>query len=168
MIAALNSPRNSHDAFRWSGLAPEPFAPIFALTDEQLAERGIRRVVADRKPGFPAGSAWSMRRSASSFCCCRIATSRRIHRTRHRGPIFIRSGARQRVADPSEVPAVRHGAPDVRARATTSATSSSMPRSARVGRCGDRSGGCSKDAQVRYIHLQQRQARLLLLPGGAA
>ena len=41
------------NAFRLVGLAPEPFAPYFALSDEQLAERGIRRVVADRKPGFP-------------------------------------------------------------------------------------------------------------------
>ena len=37
------------NAFRLVGLAPEPFAPFFELTDEQLAERSIRRVVADRK-----------------------------------------------------------------------------------------------------------------------
>ena len=41
------------NAFRLVGLAPEPFAPLFDLTDEQLVARGIRRVVADKKPGFP-------------------------------------------------------------------------------------------------------------------
>jgi hypothetical protein len=39
--------------FRLVGLAREPFAPLFEMSDEQLAARSIRRVVADHKPGFP-------------------------------------------------------------------------------------------------------------------
>lgn len=39
--------------FRVTGLSPEPFRPLFGLPDEELARRGIRRVVADAPFGFP-------------------------------------------------------------------------------------------------------------------
>jgi uncharacterized protein DUF1203 len=39
--------------FRITGLAPEPFRPLFALDDAELTARGIERCVADAKPGFP-------------------------------------------------------------------------------------------------------------------
>jgi hypothetical protein len=39
--------------FRISGLGFEQFAPLVALSDEQLLAREARRVVADRHPGFP-------------------------------------------------------------------------------------------------------------------
>ena len=34
-------------AFRISGLAPEPFQPLFDLSDEELLRHGARRVIAD-------------------------------------------------------------------------------------------------------------------------
>ena len=40
-------------AFRITGLSPEPFRPLFGLTDQELASRGIRRYIVDSKPGFP-------------------------------------------------------------------------------------------------------------------
>ena len=39
--------------FRITGLRPELFAPLFGLDEEALARRGARRVIADRRPGFP-------------------------------------------------------------------------------------------------------------------
>lgn len=39
--------------FRIAGLDPEPFAPLFELSDPELAARRARRVVAAHKPGFP-------------------------------------------------------------------------------------------------------------------
>lgn len=39
--------------FRIKGLDPVPFAPLFAMTDDELARRHILRRVADSKPGFP-------------------------------------------------------------------------------------------------------------------
>jgi Protein of unknown function (DUF1203) len=39
--------------YRITGLAPEPFAPLFALSDAELAERGARRVIAEADRGFP-------------------------------------------------------------------------------------------------------------------
>jgi hypothetical protein len=40
-------------SFRITGLAPEPFQHLFALSDAELAARGAVRRIADRKPGFP-------------------------------------------------------------------------------------------------------------------
>ena len=40
--------------FRILGLPPESFAPLFALSDAELARRGAVRQIADgRKPGYP-------------------------------------------------------------------------------------------------------------------
>jgi hypothetical protein len=39
--------------FRITALDPAPFAPLFELSDAELAARGARRVVADASPGFP-------------------------------------------------------------------------------------------------------------------
>lgn len=40
-------------SFRITGLSAEPFRPLFGLSDEELAAKGVKRYVADKKPGFP-------------------------------------------------------------------------------------------------------------------
>ena len=40
-------------SFRITGLNPTPFLHLYGLTDAELAIRGIRRYVADTRPGFP-------------------------------------------------------------------------------------------------------------------
>jgi hypothetical protein len=40
-------------SFRITGLAPEPFRPLFGLSDQELTAKGVLRYVADSKPGFP-------------------------------------------------------------------------------------------------------------------
>ncbi len=40
-------------SFQITGLSPEPFSPLFGLSDEALASRGVIRRTADAKPGFP-------------------------------------------------------------------------------------------------------------------
>jgi hypothetical protein len=40
-------------SFRITGLSPEPFAPLYGQSEEQLARRGVVRRVVDRKPGYP-------------------------------------------------------------------------------------------------------------------
>jgi hypothetical protein len=40
--------------FRITGLPPEQFEPLFALSDAELARRGaVRRIADDRSPGYP-------------------------------------------------------------------------------------------------------------------
>ena len=40
-------------SFRITGLSPEPFRPLFGMSDEALAAHGAKRCVATTKPGFP-------------------------------------------------------------------------------------------------------------------
>jgi hypothetical protein len=40
-------------SFRITGLSPEPFRPLFGLSDEDLARHGAKRYAADRTPGYP-------------------------------------------------------------------------------------------------------------------
>lgn len=40
-------------AFRILGLDPAPFRPLYGLSEEALAELGVRRVLVDAMPGFP-------------------------------------------------------------------------------------------------------------------
>ena len=39
--------------YRITGLDPAPYKPLFALADEELAERGIVRMTVTQKPSFP-------------------------------------------------------------------------------------------------------------------
>ena len=39
--------------YRVIALDPSQFAPLFDLDDQALLARGMRRVIADRHPGFP-------------------------------------------------------------------------------------------------------------------
>ncbi|MEA1013804.1 DUF1203 domain-containing protein [Sphingosinicella sp. LY1275] len=39
--------------YRIEGLSPDAFEPLVGLPDARLAERGVMRVTADAKPGFP-------------------------------------------------------------------------------------------------------------------
>ena len=90
--------------FRLLGLAPTHFAPLFALTEEQLAARSMRRVVADRKPGFPCRISLVDAEVGEELLLLPFRHQPADSPYRASGPIFIRSGARQRIADPSEVP----------------------------------------------------------------
>lgn len=40
-------------AYQITGLDPAPFRHLYGLSDAALAARGVKRYVADRKPGFP-------------------------------------------------------------------------------------------------------------------
>lgn len=95
--------------FRIRSLDAEPFAPLFALSDADLAARGMRRVVADEKPGFP----------------CRVSladadvgeTLLLLHHVHHdvsgpyraSGPIYVRELAVAARLAPGEVPASVRG-----------------------------------------------------------
>jgi len=138
--------------FRLVGLAPEAFAPFFALTDEQLAERGIHRVVADRKPGYPCRISLVDAEIGEPLLLLPYCHQPANSPYQASGPIFIRSGARQRVADASEVPpyvtdrlmSVR--AYDERDFIVDAEVCAGADVAATIRRMFE-------DAQVRYIHL---------------
>jgi len=99
------SPLNELAMFRLAGLDPAPFEPLFALPDEALRARGIRRVRADADAGFP--------------CRVSLVDAGRDEELlllpfRHHdvgspyqaaGPIYVRRGALAAELAPGEVPA---------------------------------------------------------------
>jgi uncharacterized protein DUF1203 len=105
----MSATETTTPTFRISALAAEGFAPLFALSDAVLAARGIRRVVADEKPGFP----------------CRVSledaevgeTLLLLHHLHHdvpgpyraSGPIYVRARAATATPAPGEVPASVRG-----------------------------------------------------------
>ncbi|HTL25355.1 MAG TPA: DUF1203 domain-containing protein [Burkholderiales bacterium] len=90
--------------FRLVGLASEPFAPLFEMSDEELAARSIRRVVADHKPGFPCRISLVDAEVGEELLLLPYCHQPADSPYQASGPIFIRAGARRRMADPSEIP----------------------------------------------------------------
>ena len=39
--------------YRITGLDPAPYQPLFGLSDEELSQRGIVRMIVDEKPSYP-------------------------------------------------------------------------------------------------------------------
>lgn len=62
--------------YRITGLAPEPFAPRFALDGDAPAMRRARRVIADSEHGFPCGVSLEDARAGDELLL--------VHHTHHR------------------------------------------------------------------------------------
>ena len=95
-------------AFRMTGLSPEPFLPLYGLSDAQLAEHGARRYRVDRVPGFP--DRVEMRDAAIGETVLLINHTHQSADTPYRAShaIFVREGA-ERAYDEVDVvaPALR-------------------------------------------------------------
>jgi hypothetical protein len=81
-----------------SGLAPEPFQPLFALDDEALHQRGIRRMLAPDDPGigYPCRVSLEFARPGDEMLLLNYRhfdDARSPYRSE--GPIFIRRGVEQ-------------------------------------------------------------------------
>lgn len=94
-------------SFRFTGLAPEPFAPLWSLDDAALAQRDIRRVVADSDRGFPCRISLQNARAGETV----LLLPHRHHDVagpyRASGPIFVRENVAQAIYE-NEVPPSFH------------------------------------------------------------
>ncbi|MBY6152293.1 DUF1203 domain-containing protein [Vannielia litorea] len=94
--------------FRITGLSPDPFRPLYGLSDAQLAQRGARRMVANSHPGFPDRITMEDVPEGETVIllnhCCMPKPS--PYRTTH--AIFVREGAEQAYDATGEVPQVMH------------------------------------------------------------
>ncbi len=93
-------------SFQISALAHDAFAPLFALDDEQLAERGAKRYVADRKPGFPCRVSLEDAEPGERLVLVPFVHQPAESPYRAAGPVFVREGARQATPQADEVPAL--------------------------------------------------------------
>jgi len=90
--------------FQLHALAAEPYQDLSSCTDEELAARGILRLVVDGKPGYPC---------RVSLCDAEVGETVYAFTYMHHdvdspyrssGPIFVREGVATAKPGPNEIP----------------------------------------------------------------
>jgi hypothetical protein len=91
-------------SFQIVSLPIEPFAPLFALDNEQLRARGAKRYVADRQPGFPCRV--SLADATPGECVLLVPFTHQDTSSPYRasGPIFVRENAERVSVGMNQVP----------------------------------------------------------------
>jgi hypothetical protein len=82
-------------SFRITGLPAEPFAELFSMPDEALAERLAMRVVADRAHGYPCRISLTDAEPGQSLILLNYEHQPADSPFRSRYAIYIREGERQ-------------------------------------------------------------------------
>jgi Protein of unknown function (DUF1203) len=91
-------------SFQIVGLSPAPFEPLFALSADELAARGIRRVRAAARPGFPCRVSLVDADPGDALLLLPFEHQPANSPYRASGPIYVKVGARQRTLAAGEVP----------------------------------------------------------------
>ena len=81
-------------SFRIRGLDPAPFAPLFALSDDELAARGMQLRIADSHPGFPCRVSLDDAEPGEELLLLHHEHHAVSSPYRESGPIFVRRAAR--------------------------------------------------------------------------
>jgi len=91
-------------SFRITGLSPDPFRPLYGLSDEALAEQGVKRYVAEADSGFP--DRIEMRDAAPGETVLLLNHEYQPADSPYRAShaIFVREGAEDRYDRINEVP----------------------------------------------------------------
>jgi uncharacterized protein DUF1203 len=90
--------------FQVSALPRTLFESLFALDAAQLNERGARRYIADRKPGFPCRVSLDDAEPGEPVLLVPFTHQPSDSPYRATGPIFVRESARQSSPGRNEVP----------------------------------------------------------------
>ena len=90
--------------FRLVGLSAENFEPFFAMSDDELAALGARRVVADEAFGFPCRVSLDDAAAGDELLLLPFEHLGTRSPYRASGPVFVRKGARRAVLAPGELP----------------------------------------------------------------
>lgn len=96
-------------SFRATGLALSLFEPLFALDDAELARRGMRRMVADTKPGFPCRVSLEDAEPGETLILLPFEHQDAHSPYRSSGAIFVREQAGEVFDRAGEVPPVLRG-----------------------------------------------------------
>lgn len=90
-------------SFQLVGLDHEPFEPLFLLSDEDLAKRHAQRHIATENPGYPCRVSLEDARVGEELLLLSYPHQPATSPYRASGPIFVRSGAKQRTLQIGEV-----------------------------------------------------------------
>ncbi len=91
-------------SFQLNGLSPGQFSHLFSLSAARLATLGIRRVIADSKPGFPCRVSLQDAEPGEELILLPYEHQSAASPYRASGPIFVRAGAQQAILRPGEIP----------------------------------------------------------------
>jgi hypothetical protein len=95
--------------FRFTGLSPDQFAPLFALSDSELAARGMTRVTADTRPGFPCRVSLEDAQIGERLILLPFDHQPAHSPYKASGPIFVREKADRAFDGVDELPPVLEG-----------------------------------------------------------
>lgn len=143
--------------FRIVGLPLAQFEPLFSLDDDELAQKGARRLIVDAKPGFPCRV--GLRDADIGERVILLPFSHHDVDSPYRalGPIFVQENAEEADLAPGQVPdVVRSRVMSVRAY-----DREGMMRDAAVTPGTDLEVQIDKflaDSRVRYLHLHNAGA----------
>ena len=91
-------------SFRIRGLSPEPFAPLFALDEAQLAERHIQSVVANEPHSAPCRISLEDAEPGERLLLLSHEHQPGASPYRQSGPIYVRESARQAFDGVDQIP----------------------------------------------------------------
>jgi hypothetical protein len=91
-------------SFQLAGIPYEPFAPLFALSDEELEKINARRVVADSPVGYPCRVCLADAAIGDELLLLPYEHQPAQSPYRSSGPIFVRKNAVQKTMDPDVIP----------------------------------------------------------------
>ncbi|KPF68432.1 hypothetical protein IP88_11805 [alpha proteobacterium AAP81b] len=92
--------------FQITALDPAPYAPLFALSDDELRARGARRVVADASPGFPCRASLADAEPGETLILVNHQHLDGVTPYAAAHAVFFREGAAMAEPAPGEVPLV--------------------------------------------------------------
>ena len=91
-------------SFRLVGLAADNFEPFFAMSADELAALGARRVVADESPGFPCRVSLADAAVGDELLLLPFEHLSARSPYRASGPVYVRARARRAVLEPGVIP----------------------------------------------------------------
>jgi hypothetical protein len=92
--------------FRIVGLPQAQFEPLFSLDDNELAQKGARRLIVDAKPGFPCRVSLQDAEIGERVILVPFVHHDVESPYRASGAIFVRETAKQIELTPNEIPDV--------------------------------------------------------------
>ena len=90
--------------FQIVGLSPAPFEPLFALSIDELAARGVRRVRAAAGAGYPCRVGLAEAEAGDELLLLPFEHQPANSPYRASGPIYVKVGARARTMAAGEIP----------------------------------------------------------------
>lgn len=94
----------THIPFQISALARERFEELFSLDDQALQQRGMKRYIADKKPGFPCRVSLQDADPGERLILLTFQHQPADSPYRAAGPIFVREAAHDASIAQSTVP----------------------------------------------------------------